>query len=195
MEVDEYPQPRPVAYCNWDDEPKAQTLTLPVRSGPPRYPPAPPMAGDSPDPFDRRRAGGYGARSILGTMSPPSTRFAPLLVGLYAASAGFAFVQLPVGGEPGLLIVEVLLGIVVVPSLWWLSSKTYRTALWLAAITVVLGVVFSELASPVMVMAVATILYLLRPSLRRYYEHMAEVDAILRKDPDVVVRRTPGIRL
>ncbi|MEO5951167.1 MAG: hypothetical protein ABIQ44_01745 [Chloroflexia bacterium] len=53
--MDEYPQPRPVLYGTWEDEAPAQTLTLPVRSGPPRYPPAPPMAGDAPEPGEPNR--------------------------------------------------------------------------------------------------------------------------------------------
>lgn len=50
--MDNYPQPRPVLYgTNWEED-TPQTQTAPVRIGPPRYPPAPPLAGDAPEPFD-----------------------------------------------------------------------------------------------------------------------------------------------
>jgi len=52
--MDYYPQPRPVLYGTTEEESPPPTQTAPVRIGPPRYPPAPPLAGDAPDPFNHR---------------------------------------------------------------------------------------------------------------------------------------------
>src|SRR4029079_11049028 len=52
--MDHYTQPRPALYGTEHDEPALQTQTGPVRAGPPRYPPAPPLAGDAPEPFEWR---------------------------------------------------------------------------------------------------------------------------------------------
>src|SRR5437762_11291134 len=51
--MDHYPQPRPILYGTSGEQTPPQTQTGPVRTGPPRFPPAPPAAGDAPDPFDR----------------------------------------------------------------------------------------------------------------------------------------------
>ena len=51
--MDYYPQPRPVLYGTRGEEAPPQTQTAPVRTGPPRYPPAPPLAGDAPGPSDQ----------------------------------------------------------------------------------------------------------------------------------------------
>ena len=50
--MDYFPQPRPVLYGTSADEPLPQTQTKPVLTGPPRWPPAPPLAGFAPEPGD-----------------------------------------------------------------------------------------------------------------------------------------------
>src|SRR3982750_109040 len=85
--MDHYPQPRPVLYgTSWEEAPP-QTQTAPVRTGPPRYPPAPPLAGDAPDPY----------------YPPPRTltndydRGAMALALLYAIASAYSLLQILLG--------------------------------------------------------------------------------------------------
>src|SRR5947209_3071627 len=85
--MDHYPQPRPILYGTSGEETPAQTQTAPVRTGPPRYPPAPPLAGDAPDPFGRQpgRLINYHKRAVM------------LLALLYAAASAYSLLQMMLG--------------------------------------------------------------------------------------------------
>src|SRR4051794_23110179 len=86
--MDYYPQPRPVMYGTTNDETPAQTQTAPVRIGPPRYPPAPPLGGDAPFPFGRPPA-------FISIMHEPGA--VPMAI-LYAFASAYSVLQAIVGG-------------------------------------------------------------------------------------------------
>src|SRR5689334_2022425 len=84
MLMEYYPQPRPVMYGTAHEEAPPQTEIAPVRTGPPRYPPAPPLAGDAPFPYEP-------PREYLASMHEPA---AVLLAILYALSSVYSLSQL-----------------------------------------------------------------------------------------------------
>src|SRR5437588_2827536 len=88
--MDYYPQPRPVLYGTSEEARAPQTLTDPVRIGPPCYPPAPPFAGDAPEPFN----------TPSGLNHYQITRRMPLAIPLsilYGVASVYSLMQLALG--------------------------------------------------------------------------------------------------
>ncbi len=171
--MDEYPQPRPVLYGTWEDEPPARTLTMPVRSGPPRYPPAPPLAGDAPDPFEPSRSGAFTAQR--GT---PSLQILPFLRFLYTVATGYSLILLFLGVGQIVELSEIMIGVFAIASSQWLSGRTYLFTLSLVALHVALGIVFAHWLSPALWVAGAILLYLLRSSIRKFYVLWARTELL-----------------
>ena len=125
--MDYYPQPRPVLYGTSNEESEAQTQTAPIRVVPPRYPPAPPLAGDAPEPFGN---GHRRSRSYEEYYSQPVSFRTPLIV-LCAIAAVYASLQLVLGtsgfANPilggSVLVGEVMVELVVIASLVWLGAE------------------------------------------------------------------------
>jgi hypothetical protein len=173
--VDYYPQPRPVMYGTSDTEAAVQTQTAPVRTGPPRYPPAPPLAGEAPDPFNRPRptfAPGVDMRTV-----PPG-----ILSVLYAVASAFSLFQVVLGktafDNPAVgeivLLGEVVIGIAVIACLRWLGGREYLLAWGLVILHVLVGMALAQWQSPALWVACALLLYLMRPSVRRRYMRMGQ---------------------
>lgn len=176
--MDYYPQPRPVIYCNCEEEESSPpTQTWPVRSGPPRYPPAPPLAGDAPDPYDGSGSGRSG--TIAGPRAPGLQLIISLLV-LYVATSAFSLVQVFFGADPLLLLIEVGFAVVVVWSLLWLGGQTYALAVQLLGLHVVLGLLFWQVLSPAWWVALAMLIYLFRPSIREFFRRTTEFESYMR---------------
>src|SRR5690348_7924059 len=144
--MDHYPQPRPALYGTSREETPAQTLTKPVRSGPPRYPPAPPLAGDAPGPFDPPPL----AVSRRSHYDPVSV----LLAILYAIALVCSPVQIALGMTPftfsnvGPLTAESVMGLVVIACLVWPGSRAYLLGQLLVALHVSIALVFAQWQSP-----------------------------------------------
>src|SRR5262245_35343983 len=92
VRVDYYPQPRPVLYGTSVAEAPPQTQTAPVRIGPPRYPPAPPLAGDAPDRFDPVPGG-----VTVTDESVAYDRGVRLLVLLFTLASVYSLLQIALG--------------------------------------------------------------------------------------------------
>ena len=171
--MDYYPQPRPVLYGSTVEERGAQTQTAPIRVGPPRYPPAPPLAGDAPEPFGNanRRIHSYAEY-----YSQPVSFRAPLIA-LCAIAAVYASLQLVLGttgfANPvlgGIVRVgEVTLILVVIASLACMGGRTYMLVLGSCIVLVSLGVVLAEWQSPVLWLASIILILFLRPRMWHYY--------------------------
>lgn len=173
--MDYYPQPRPVLYGTSDTEVAVQTQTAPVRTGPPRYPPAPPTTEEAPDPFNRPPPA---------AVSYADTRAVPpgILSILYAVASAFSLLQFVLGKMPFdnpvvgeiVLLGEVVIGIVVIACLRWLGGREYLLAWGLVILHVSVGVALAQWQSPALWVACALLLYLMRPSVRRRYMRMAQ---------------------
>jgi hypothetical protein len=176
--VDNYPQPRPVLYGTSAEDATPQTQTTPVRTGPPRWPPAPPFAEFAPDPSD---GNGKGSRWNSALASAPRPLISAFLGFLYMFAVAYSFLQVfisPAGfADPFtgrlILLVEVALGVLVTLSLWWLDGLGYLTALFPALLQIVPGVVFGQWLLPGFWMAVVVCTYLLLPSMRSTYGRQA----------------------
>src|ERR1700704_4678019 len=128
--MDYYPQPRPVLYGTSVEETPAQTLTKPVRIGPPRYPPAPPLAGDAPDPFDPPPV------QLMSHKDRVTVPLAVLAV-LYVISSAYSLLQVMLSTTPLAgsnvgqiaLTAEIVIGLVVIASLIWPGGRAYLLAL------------------------------------------------------------------
>ena len=171
--MDYYPQPRPVLYGSTVEESGAQTQPAPIRVGPPRYPPAPPLAGDAPEPFGNanRRS-----RSYAEYYSQPVSFRTPLIA-LCAIAAVYTSLQL-VSGTSGfanpvlggiVLVGEITLVLVVIASLAWMGGREYMLVLGSCIILVSLGVVLAEWQSPVLWIAIVILILFLRPGMWHYY--------------------------
>ena len=161
--MDYYPQPRPVLYGTRGDEPPAQTQTAPVRTGPPHYPPAPPLAGDAPDPFRNPRS-----KMVAERLGVPIG-----LALLYAVASAYSLLQIvtdttgftdPVIGRD-VLAGEIVISLIVIGSLRRLGGREYLLAIGLALLQIAVTVVFKQWQSPALWVAVILALYLLRPSI------------------------------
>ena len=171
--MDYYPHPRPVLYGTTVEESSAQTQTAPIRVGPPRYPPAPPLAGDFPEPFgnSNRRS-----RSYAEYYARPASFRRPLIV-LCAVAAVYASLQLVLGttgfANPVLggivLVGEITLVLVVMASLGWMGGREYMLALGSCFVLVSLGVILGEWQSPVLWIAIVILILLLRRRMWHYY--------------------------
>lgn len=175
IQVEYYPQPRPVLYGRSQEKSPPQTQTLPVRSGPPRYPPAPPLAGDAPDPFERgpvslpewtmdRREPGF---ALLGAIYVSG-----LLLSLLQAIFGFAQFANPLTGQI-VLVGEVVVGFFVTSTLRWPGGRAYLLSLMLLLAYLPFGVVFARWQSPAFWASIMVLLYFMRPSLLHHYSRMA----------------------
>jgi hypothetical protein len=188
--MDYYPQPRPVLYGTSAVETPAQTLTKPVRTGPPRYPPAPPLAGDAPEPFDP---------PPMRLMSHHGPISAPLAV-LYAIASAYSLLQIMLGTTPIAgssvgqiaLTVEIAIGLVVIASLIWPGGRPYLLALGLVALHVSIGIALAQWQSPAFWVAIVVLLYLLTPSMRKQYGRMARLE--VSSDVTRYRSRQPGRR-
>jgi hypothetical protein len=169
-----YPQPRPVLYGTSAEETPPQTQTAPVRIGPPRYPPAPPSTGYAPEPHDPRRRRplrgegekGRAPRVVLYTFT---AAIAYSLLQVVLTAAGFA-----VGlAAPLVLLVEIAISLVVLACLWMLGGREYLMAVGLLAVHISLGVAFAQWQSPLLWVAIAVMVYLLWPSMLKWYGWMA----------------------
>jgi hypothetical protein len=189
--MDYYPQPRPVLYGTRGDDAPPQTQTAPVRTGPPRFPPAPPQAGDAPDPFDRFR-GTFASDYI------EQPRWGAKLLALLCAIASVYSLLPIIQGAPGfanvvageiVLSLEVAISLLISACLVWLGGREYLLALGLALLHVALGVSFSQWQLPTFWVAVAVTLYLLRPSVRKEYWWVARSE--IRSDIARYTRRHP----
>jgi len=172
--MDYYPQPRPVLYGTSADEPPTLTQTAPVRQGPPRWPPAPPLADFAPEPGDGRpkryrwnpaidQLDRPAAMTLLSTLYGLAVAFTCLQIaanasGLSASSAGFVA-----------LGIEIVLGLLAALSLWWPWGLGYLTALAPALLQVVLCILLGQWLWPLFLVAIASGIYLLLPSMRRSY--------------------------
>jgi hypothetical protein len=176
--MDYYPQPRPVLYGTSGEEAPPQTQTAPVRTGPPRYPPAPPLAGDAPEPFPQPTR----------TFMTVHERAAIPLALLYAIASVLSVLQVMLGVTgfanpavgPFVLSGEILMSVIVIAALARLGGREYLlarhaprreylVALVLVALQVSLGIVFAQWRSPALWVATTVMLYLLRPSMMRRY--------------------------
>ncbi len=165
--MDYYSQPRPVLYGVNEEESPPQTQTAPVRSGPPRYPPAPPLAGDAPDPFGRFRV-------------PQVTLTNAHLVGtalalLYVVGSAYSLVQavLDIPGSANhamgrmALLIGFVISLMIVPCSRWLGRRGYRVDLGLVALHISLAVALEQWQSPSMWVAIAVFPYFLVSSVRK----------------------------
>jgi hypothetical protein len=213
MDMDYYPQPRPVLYGTSGEETPPQTQTAPVRTGPPRYPPAPPLAGEAPDPFYR----------------PPRTLTnvfecgALVLALLYAFASAYSLLQIilgttqfaSVGAGRMVLSGEIVISLIVILTLVRLgglarisgrdyvlvlrrvSGREYVLVLGLVALHVSIGIAFGQWQSPALWVAIAVMLYLLKPSMRNSsrYKQMTAATPInfeISLQPGQSVRITDG---
>jgi hypothetical protein len=176
--MDNYPQPRPVLYGTLAEEALPRTQTAPVRTGPPRWPPAPPGAAFAPEPGDgnrkpyrwdptpdlARRPGTFGLMSV-------SYALAIALSLIYIILNPAAFADTFTGRL--VLIVELSLGLLVSLSLWWPDGLSYLTALCPALLQIVIGIIFGWWLLPAFWMAALVLVFLLLPSMRRTYGQRA----------------------
>jgi hypothetical protein len=164
---DYFPQPRPVLYLNTEEEVRAETETKPVRTGPPRYPPAPPLAGDAPDP-DRQPN-----RGRVEMLSYHPDRAATLFTAAYVLATAYTLFQLlwnllVSGGTRAALtplLVEFGLGMVVTAWLLMLEGTEYVPILGLVGLHAGVGLALAQWQSPGLWVAVALLIYLERPSM------------------------------
>lgn len=152
--MDYYPQPRPVLYGTTAEEAPPQTQTAPVRTGPPRYPPAPPSTGYAPEPFPHN-----GARPsvALAGIAHPAILFA------VASASAYSLLQVALGTAGLVSTVAAAAGLIVIACVQWRTVWEYRLAVSLAVLHVLVGVAFSPWQSPALWLAIAVMLYLLRP--------------------------------
>ncbi len=176
--MDNYPQPRPVLYGTLAAEDRPRTQTAPVRTGPPRWPPAPPHAGFAPEPGDgnwkpyrwnpvqdmARRPGIFGLMCVAYSLA---TAFSLLYIILNPAAFADTFIGRLV------LIVELSLGLLVSLSLLWPDGLGYLMALCPAMLQGVTGIIFGWWLLPGFWMAIVVSVFLLLPSMRRTYGRQA----------------------
>jgi hypothetical protein len=175
--MDYYPQPRPVLYGTSAEETPAQTLTAPVRIGPPRYPPAPPMAGDAPDPFDPP------PMRLMSHKDRVTVSLAVLAV-LYVFTSAYSLLQVMLGttllassnvGQMA-LTAEIVIGPIVIASLILPGGRPYLLAVGLVALHVSIGIALAQWQSPAFWVAMIVLLYLLTPSMRKQFGRMARLE-------------------
>ncbi len=168
--MDHYPQPRPVLYGTHDEETPAQTQTAPVVTGPPRYPPAPPWAGEADGPGEPRWHNYLPASA----RSPDSAPGRFVVAALYALASVYAlyqvailpqaFAELPLASRL-LLLLQIVAALWVVPCLSILQETEYLVALGISLFQLLLALVAGEWSSPGLLVALIACIYLLRPSL------------------------------
>ena len=176
--MDDYPQPRPVMYGTSEEDAPPQTQTAPVRAGPPRWPPAPPMAGD----WD----GGSDDNSMRHNYMPAAARSRLVVRGrfvvaaLYALASVYAlYVVVFVPQEfAGLaLLSRLFLLLQIVASVWVVSLLLATPPLavivsGICIIQLVLGVVAGEWLAPGTLAAIVMLLYLFFASKKLAVESM-----------------------
>jgi hypothetical protein len=176
--MDYYPQPRPPLYGTSAEKPPPKTQTAPVRIGPPRYPPAPPSTGYMPEPREPFDLPSYGAKGrahlVIRYFVAAAVTFSLLQVVLTGVGLG-GFVAAPVA-----LVVEIGLSLVVLACLYMLGGREYLIAVGLLVVHIGMGVAFGQWQSPLLWVAIAVTLYLLRPSMVGYYGWIGMDD--LRRD-------------
>jgi hypothetical protein len=170
-----YPQPRPALYGTRGDESELPTQTGPTLVGPPNYPPAPPFAGDAPDP--NRGPNVYpNAYRLLREFRLRAMPYSGLFLCLLALSAAYSLRQFALEA-PGfsdamvgqaVLMCEFILGVFVSMCLLCLGGLEYPFALGALALHVFLGVIFGQWQSPTLWAAVVALLYLLQAPIRHY---------------------------
>ncbi len=165
--MDYYPQPRPPLYGTSAEKPPPETQIAPVRIGPPRYPPAPPSTGYAPEPREPFDLPSYGAKG----------RAHPVIGYFVAAAVAFSLLQLALTGmglaglvaAPIALVVEIGISLIVLACLQMLGGREYLIAVGLLAVHIGVGVAFGQWQSPLLWVAIAVTLYLLRPSMVSHY--------------------------
>jgi hypothetical protein len=174
--MDYYPQPRPVLYGASAEEPPPQTQIAPVRTGPPRWPPAPPLADFAPEPDDWWRDGWHWQPYLLigtaRTMERPASF--TLLGFLYGAATAYTCILLATStlssvDSPFAVGIEIAFGLLVTLSLWMPNRRGYIAAVCMTLLQVVLGIILGQWLWPFFWLAVVTCIYLLLPSMRRGY--------------------------
>ncbi len=171
--MDYYPQPRPVLFGASNEESGPQTQTAPIRIGPPRYPPAPPLAGDAPEPFDNSNGR---SRSYEEFYSQLVSFRTPLIV-LCAIAAVYASLQIVLGtsgfANPilggSVLLGEVMVELVAIASLVWLGGREYILVLGSCIVLVSLGAILAQWQYPVLWIAIVILVLFLRPRMWHHY--------------------------
>jgi hypothetical protein len=171
--MDYYPQPRPVLYGTSGDEPLPQTQTTPVRMGPPRWPPAPPLAGWAPEPDDWGSDGWHWQPYLLTGMARTMERPASfaLLGFLYVAATAYSCILLATStlssaGSPVAVGIEIAFGLLTTLSLWLPNGRGYLAAICMALLQVVLGILLGQWLWPPFWLSIAVCIYLLLPPMR-----------------------------
>jgi len=169
--MDYYPQPRPVLYGTRADEPPPRTQIAPVRTGPPRWPPAPPLADFAPEPGDDNW---WHSRWILPIDRLRRPAALMLLSIVYALATAYTCLQVVLNpsGMAGLRVglvalgIEFVLGLLVTLSLWWPYGEGYLIALCAAPLQILIGIVLGQWLWLFLWLAIVVCIYLLLPSMR-----------------------------
>src|SRR5205085_5049315 len=122
---------------------------------------------------------------------------AVLLVFLYAVASVYSLRQMLLGTTQFaslaighiVLSCEIVIGLIMIACLVWLGGREYLLALGLVVLHVTLGAIFAQWQSPALWVAIAVMLYLLRPSMRNRYVWMGLRE--LRAD---IARYRSGVR-
>lgn len=178
--MDVYSQPRLALYGTSGDESGLPTQTGPILTGPPSYPPAPPLAGDAPDPDRGPNVNPNVGDRLLREYRLRTMPFSGLFICLLALSSAYSLRQFlleaprfsdAVVGQ-AVLTCEFIVGVFVATCLLWLGGREYPLALGALAIHVSLGAIFGQWQSPTLWAAVVALLYLLRSPIRHYFIFM-----------------------
>ena len=169
--MDYYPQPRPVLYGTSAEDAPPQTQTAPVRVGPPRWPPAPPLAGDWEGDYgdDSSHWQSYLPADYKLSELRDARRGRFVVVTLYALASVYALYE--VAFEPQsfatlsllprlFLLMQIVAVFWIVPSVLLFRRAENLLVFFICFAQLVLGIVAGELLTPGTVAALAVLLVL-----------------------------------